>query len=129
VAHGIETPPERHDSGKDAAGKVRVLFERLPDSKMLIQISDDGRGIDPQAVRVALKKRSLGVFDHEPDSMVLQRVFTPGLSTSETVTEVAGRGVGLDAVAAAVSKLMGTVLVESETGRGTTFRIEIPEPR
>jgi len=130
IAHGIENPHERHDAGKPTPGRVSVEFRRLPNSRLLSNIEDDGRGIDPNAIRQALRERGMGVeAEDEADQQVIQRIFLPGLSTATEVSDISGRGVGLDAVMTEVRKLWGQIQVSSTAGQGTQFRIEIPEIR
>jgi two-component system chemotaxis sensor kinase CheA len=129
VDHGIEEPSQRKEHGKPAKAKIVVKVEKDNDKEAVISISDDGRGIDPEAVlAVALKE---GLLTEEaaarmnPESMI-NLVFRSGLSTSGKVTEISGRGLGLAIVGEKVRKLGGKVHVESEKKKGTTFFIRFP---
>lgn len=126
IAHGIETPRERREAGKPPQGKVWVEVTRPTETTLLLAIHDDGKGVDAKAVRAAAAARGATVPSDETDEQTLQRIFMPGLSTAEEVTELAGRGVGLEAVQAEAQKLGGRVWVESRSGQGASFFIEIP---
>jgi two-component system, chemotaxis family, sensor kinase CheA len=126
LAHGIETPAERRERGKDEVGRI-VLRSRRDGGTITIEIADDGRGLDREAI--VERARRLGVVDSEdlahPDA-ALDLVFLPGLSTAGTVSEAAGRGVGLDVVRREVEALRGTVRITSQPGAGTTISISLP---
>jgi len=128
VAHGLEDPGARQRAGKPATGAVEVTVRR-EGQLAVIGCRDDGRGLDPQAVRSAAVERGLlapeaaAGFSLEQALRVLLR---GGVSTSQQVDHVSGRGVGLDAVRAAVTELRGEVRVESEPGRGTRFELRVP---
>jgi two-component system, chemotaxis family, sensor kinase CheA len=114
--HGIEAPAERADAGKPQEGRVRLHARQLG-AEVVISVADDGRGIDTARVQEA-------TGGSEGDA--LEAIFRPGVSTAETVTEVSGRGVGLDAVRSAVGALRGRVEVRTTAGAGTEFRISVP---
>jgi len=118
--HGIEPPQERIAAGKGAKGRV-TLSAYPQGNSVLIDISDDGRGIDPQKIREAAIRTGL---DASADPYDL--LFAPGLSTAAEVSEVSGRGVGLDVVKKNIQALKGSIEVISEPGHGTTFRIMLP---
>ncbi|MFH1138978.1 MAG: hybrid sensor histidine kinase/response regulator [Pseudomonadota bacterium] len=128
IHHGLESPEERLKLGKPVQGSIR-LFGRRAVSHVLIEVTDDGRGVDIEAVRkAALKARrhteeELNGFSRE---RLTQLIFSPGLSTSPMVTDVSGRGVGLDAVRQKVMELKGTVEVHSRPGLGCRFSIRLP---
>lgn len=128
VDHGLETPDERVESGKPAEGHIEVSFkvtDKGPSRFLRICIRDDGKGIDPQAVRAKLDK--LGVsHSHQSDFETLQSVFESQFSTRENVSDVSGRGVGMDAIRDAAQSLNGTCWVESSLGQGTSVFIEVP---
>ncbi len=126
IAHGIETPRERREAGKPPQGKVWVEVTRPTETTLLLAIHDDGKGVDAQAVRAAAAARGAEVPPEETNEQTLQRIFMPGLSTAEEVTELAGRGVGLEAVQAEAQKLGGRAWVESRLGQGASFFIEVP---
>jgi chemosensory pili system protein ChpA (sensor histidine kinase/response regulator) len=128
VAHGIEHPDVRERLGKPAAGRVWVEA-RAGRASVEIDVSDDGGGIDPARVRKALVASGFARAEDVArldDERVLRRIFEPGLSTRGDADELAGRGVGLDAVAATVADLGGEITVESTAGRGARFHIWLP---
>ncbi len=128
VDHGIELPDERKAAGKSATGRVR-LSARHADSYILITLEDDGRGIDVEAVkRKAVERGVIGAEQAErmSEQEAVQLIFAPGLSTAKQISDVSGRGVGMDVVRANVEKLNGGVEVQSRPGRGTTFIIRLP---
>lgn len=128
VGHGIETPDERTARGKAAAGRVVLEAHSGPDL-LVFEIRDDGRGLDYDAIRRRGLERGL----IKPD-MALSRdelaqlIFQPGFSTRDVTSELAGRGVGMDVVAATLDRMRGWIQVESETDHGTTIRLNIPLP-
>ncbi|MGH0032762.1 MAG: chemotaxis protein CheA [Myxococcota bacterium] len=128
VDHGIETPDERQAAGKPAAGRIVIEARREKDS-IRLAVRDDGAGIDldtlrAKAVDAGLLHGDLAV-DLPPDA-IAALVFEPGLSTAGTVSELSGRGVGMDAVRATIESLGGTVELESERGAGTTTTLIVP---
>jgi len=128
VDHGIESSGERLAKGKPAQGTIKLnAFHQ--GNQVVIEISDDGRGIDAQ--KVVQKAITTGVITAEDaarlsDSEKLNLIFQAGLSTADIVTEVSGRGVGMDIVKACMERLKGTVSIETEPGAGTTFRLKLP---
>ncbi|TDU25696.1 chemosensory pili system protein ChpA (sensor histidine kinase/response regulator) [Panacagrimonas perspica] len=126
VVHGIEDADARQAVGKDPEGVVRVSLKR-EGSQLLIEVRDDGRGLDFEAIRAQAVKRGLMRTDAQVSNDDLARfVFAAGFSTARTLTQDAGRGIGMDVVAAEVKQLGGTVDIASETGRGVRFRIRLP---
>ena len=128
VDHGIEPPADRAARGKPAEGRLR-LHARHEGGKVVIEISDDGGGIDPR--RVGDKAVRIGLVTPEQagrlsDRELVNLIFLPGLSTTDRVTQFSGRGVGMDVVRTNIEKIGGTVDVESRAGEGTTVRIKIP---
>jgi len=121
VAHGVESPFERSQRGKPETGHVEVLVERRG-PRIAFIVSDDGGGIDRDAVRRAAAARGLATSEGD----TLDLIFQPGLSTSSTVSDLSGRGVGLDAVRTAVQALKGRVEVRSNPGAGTRFELHVP---
>ncbi len=128
VDHGIESPGERRAKGKPPQGVIK-LDAYHQGNQVVIEISDDGRGIDTQ--KVVNKAVQNGLFTaeeadrlSEPEKQ--QLIFQAGLSTAEIVTEVSGRGVGMDIVKACMERLKGSVSIQSELGKGTTFRLKLP---
>lgn len=128
VDHGIETPEERIAKGKPAQGTLHMRAHH-EGGQVIIEITDDGGGID--VARVKAKAVSRGLLSEAeaaslPDREARQLIFMPGFSTAETVTNVSGRGVGMDVVKTNIEKIGGTVDLHSEFGRGTTIRVKIP---
>jgi two-component system chemotaxis sensor kinase CheA len=132
VDHGIEPPAERAAAGKPAVGQL-VLAAAHEGDAVAISVRDDGRGID--RARVMRRSRELGLAPVEDaperlgDDALFALLAQPGFTTAEQVTDVSGRGVGVDVVAVAVKSLGGSVEVHSEVGRGTTFTIRLPAGR
>jgi two-component system chemotaxis sensor kinase CheA len=127
VAHGIEPAHERATAGKPPAGRVSVAASRRG-RKIVFVCSDDGRGVDLDAVRrVAQQRGLLGTIDGKSGAGDLVRMLLRGgISTSATVTDVSGRGIGLDVVRESIERLGGKVDVETKAGVGTTFALAIP---
>jgi two-component system chemotaxis sensor kinase CheA len=128
VDHGIEPPEERQAAGKPAAGQLR-LSARHADSFIVISLEDDGRGINVEAVKRKAVERGVVAqeqVDRMPEAEAVQLIFAPGLSTAETLTDVSGRGVGMDVVRANVEKINGSVEVETRAGLGTRFTVRLP---
>ena len=128
VDHGIESPEQREAAGKPRAGKIRIAASHIEDH-IQITVEDDGRGID--RARVLDKARANNIASPEvlaalKDKEVLDLVFAPGFSTADTVSEVSGRGVGMDVVRTNIEKLNGNVTLFSDTGRGTRVLIKLP---
>jgi two-component system chemotaxis sensor kinase CheA len=126
VDHGIEAPEVRRARGKDPTGRV-VLRAFHEAGSMVIQVEDDGAGLDRR--RIAEKAASLGLAadaSRMTDDDLARVVFEPGLTTVERVTEISGRGVGMDVVRRNVEALRGSVSIESEDGAGTTVTIRVP---
>jgi two-component system chemotaxis sensor kinase CheA len=128
VDHGIESPAERERSGKPRLASLNLRAYQTATS-VVVEITDDGRGLDEDAIkRTALKRRVLREERLVPMTreQLQMLIFAPGFSTSALVTDVSGRGVGLDVVRANVEGLRGTVQVQSLPGRGCTFRLQMP---
>ncbi len=128
VDHGVETPEERKAAGKPVEGLLHLNASHIG-NHIVISIKDDGKGLDPEL----LKKKALekGVISHEEaDSLstgeCYQLIFRPGFSTAQEVTDISGRGVGMDVVRRSIEQLGGSVEIESEIGVGTTFFIKLP---
>jgi two-component system chemotaxis sensor kinase CheA len=128
VDHGLEPPEARLAAGKPEAGFVAVSARRVRDA-IRIEIADDGRGIDLAAVRARAVSAGLlhpDLADDLPPSELAALVFLPGLSTAETVSEVSGRGVGMDAAKTTIESLGGHIEIATEPGRGTTTALVVP---
>jgi two-component system chemotaxis sensor kinase CheA len=128
VDHGIEPAEEREDLEKSDTGTVRLEARRARD-RVVVEVSDDGRGLDPDVLRdEAVEEGILGRDDADAlsDTEARELVFHPGLSTAPEVTDVSGRGVGMDVVRSTVEDLDGEVEIESELGEGTTIRLVLP---
>ncbi len=128
VSHGIEPADQRRSQGKSPRGKIR-LHAYHQGNQVVVEISDDGRGIDAQKIRT--KAIELGMATAEEaarlsDTETLDFIFRPGFSTAEVVTEVSGRGVGMDVVQSVLQRLKATIHVETHPGQGTTFRLKLP---
>jgi two-component system chemotaxis sensor kinase CheA len=128
VDHGIEPPEERVRVGKPAAGLLRLAASQEEEG-IVVVVEDDGRGIDTERVRqkaVALGLVSADAAARMSEEEAVELIFHPGLSTAAQVTDVSGRGVGMDAVRAGVQALGGSVEVETQRGRGTRFVLRLP---
>jgi two-component system, chemotaxis family, sensor kinase CheA len=128
VDHGIESPDQRRAAGKPPAGTIRLQVVRDKD-QVTLTIVDDGQGIDPDRLVTAAVARGIITAEKAqllPLREILMLVCQPGFSTAEQVTEVSGRGVGMDAVRTTLKSLSGTLAIESEVGRGTRFILKVP---
>jgi two-component system, chemotaxis family, sensor kinase CheA len=126
--HGIERPERRLSLGKSAQGKLRLRFLRAGD-KLLAELEDDGAGIDPARIRrIAIERKLLTPAEAQglSDEAVQALIFTAGFSTAEKVSDISGRGVGMDAVKASLAHLGGRVELRSRVGQGTLIRIVLP---
>ncbi len=127
VDHGIESAPERQKSGKSPVGLIH-LTARYSGNEIVVEIHDDGRGLQRQKILDKAKKQKLisGDTDHLSDQEVWALIFEPGFSTAANVTEISGRGVGMDVVKKNIEKLRGRVTVQSIENQGTTISLHIP---
>jgi two-component system chemotaxis sensor kinase CheA len=124
--HGIEPAEERRRAGKDPVGHV-VLNAYQQGNSVVLDVRDDGRGIDTEAIRrVAITRGLLGEKEAIDQQRAYELMFTAGFSTASQVSEISGRGVGLDVVKKNIQDLKGTIDVISRPGEGTTFRISLP---
>lgn len=128
VDHGIEPPQARASAGKDPTGSLTVAAS-VEGGRVAVTVSDDGGGVDADAVRAAAARRGMGAPVGPEADVLADLVFAPGVSTAPLLTEVSGRGVGLDAVRAAVEALGGSVALESATGAGTRVTMLVPVTR
>lgn len=127
VAHGIESGEARSDANKPVVGTISVGLV-LDEGDILLDISDDGAGVDVEKVRArALSEGLIGPASSLSDQTLLDLLMKPGFSTADTVSQISGRGVGLEAVRRELRKIGGTLLMRSEVGLGTTFKIRIAQ--
>lgn len=128
VDHGIEAPEERRHQGKAAVGRIRLAAEHQA-GMVSIAVTDDGKGIDPARLREVVVEKGLmprAQAEDLNDREALGLIFLPGFSTAKEVTELSGRGVGMDAVKASLQRLGGVVEIESEIGKGSVISIKLP---
>jgi two-component system chemotaxis sensor kinase CheA len=126
ISHGIESPEVREQLGKPRKGTIHLSGVHSG-SHVLIQIRDDGAGLDGEAIRAkAIEKELLQVDSNHTEREIWNLIFTPGFSTAEQVTDVSGRGVGLDVVKRAIDSLRGDIEVDSLKGFGTTITLKLP---
>lgn len=128
IDHGVESPALREASGKQRSGHVRLSAQQEGDY-VSIEVQDDGAGIDPERLRE--KAREKGLIDAEAAARLstdecLHLIFLPGFSTKAEVTDISGRGVGMDVVQSRIRELSGTIQIQSELGRGSRFMIRVP---
>ncbi|MFC3656263.1 chemotaxis protein CheA [Xanthomonas hyacinthi] len=128
IDHGVEAPALREASGKPRSGHVRLSAQQEGDY-VSIEVQDDGAGIDPERLRA--KAREKGLIDPEAAARLtteecLHLVFLPGFSTKSEVTDISGRGVGMDVVQSRIRELSGQIQIQSELGRGSRFLIRVP---
>ncbi|MEW5921479.1 MAG: chemotaxis protein CheA [Bacillota bacterium] len=128
VDHGIETPEERQQKGKPPAGTI-VLEARHEGSCVIISVEDDGKGLDPEVIKEKALRKNL-IFPEEIEKMsseeIINLIFRSGFSTASEITDVSGRGVGMDVVKASIESLNGTVEVKTIPGKGTKFFLRLP---
>ena len=126
VDHGIETPEERALAGKPAVAVIKLAAYHQG-GQIVIEISDDGRGLNAEKIRAkAEQKEIISANAQLTELEVYQLIFAPGFSTAEKITDVSGRGVGMDVVRRNVEKLRGRIETQSELGKGTTFLLKLP---
>jgi len=126
IDHGIESPDERVAAGKPAVGRVTLQAYQKGNS-VVLDVTDDGRGIDIEKIRATAARRGAGSGrDEVDDRQAIEMIFAPGFSTAATVSEISGRGVGLDVVRKNIQDLKGSIDVITEVGKGTTFRVMLP---
>lgn len=124
--HGLETPEQRRAAGKPEQGVIR-LGARHQGGNVVVEVSDDGRGLDTARIRARAVERGLIEASAQlSDDEIHQLIFAPGFSTAAQVTDVSGRGVGMDVVLRSVEALNGKVSIFSDPGRGTRFRLTLP---
>jgi two-component system, chemotaxis family, sensor kinase CheA len=124
--HGIETPERRKQAGKPEQGTIRLSAYHMG-GHVMIDLSDDGGGLDRERIlKKAIAKQLIASEKGMSDSDVFQLIFVPGFSTNEAVTDVSGRGVGMDVVRKNIDRLKGRIEISSERGKGTLFSIRLP---
>ena len=126
VDHGIEMPDDRMEVGKDPAGRIVIAAEQKG-GNIVIDIEDDGRGLDAKRIREkAIERGIIGAGDVVDEKAIFDLIFHPGFSTKDKVTEVSGRGVGMDVVKKCVERLRGKIEVVSQFGKGSSFHMKLP---
>jgi two-component system chemotaxis sensor kinase CheA len=128
VSHGLETPAEREQAGKPATGKIHLTAYHQA-NQLIVEVSDDGRGVDAGKLKAKAIKTKLitaEAAERMSTAEVLDLIFRPGFSTADEITEISGRGVGLDVVRSVLHRLKGTVELETHPGQGTRFRLKLP---
>jgi len=125
IDHGIENPAERLAHGKPAQGKIVLTVEQIG-KDVAIRIKDDGVGLEMQTIREAAVHRKVKDAAMLSDAELIELIYTPGFSTSAMITDVSGRGVGLDVVRRNVDNLHGRIQLESQPGQGTRFTLLLP---
>ncbi|WP_455286445.1 chemotaxis protein CheA [Cupriavidus necator] len=123
--HGIETPDKRMAAGKDATGQL-ILSAQHHGGNIVIEVSDDGGGLNRERILAKAIQNGLPVSENISDEEVWQLIFAPGFSTAEVITDVSGRGVGMDVVKRNIQEMGGHVEISSRPGLGTTIRIVLP---
>jgi two-component system chemotaxis sensor kinase CheA len=125
IDHGLETPEVRLAAGKPAAGTVTLRASQRGGS-IVIEVTDDGRGLDRERILAAALRRGIPIAPNVPDQELWQVVFEAGFSTAEKVTDLSGRGVGMDVVKRNIQALSGTVDLHSVAGKGTRVTVSVP---
>ncbi|MCH9694625.1 MAG: Hpt domain-containing protein [Gammaproteobacteria bacterium] len=126
IVHGIEDAGDRQAAGKPAVGRITIRLHR-EGAEMVIDVADDGAGLDVEAIRrKAYELDMLKPESKADDDEIMQLILTPGFTTASSVTQSAGRGVGMDVVANEVKKLGGSLRISSVTGQGTNFTVRLP---
>jgi len=125
IDHGLETPAARLAAGKPAGGRISLSATQRG-GNIVIEIRDDGRGLDRERILARAAERGIALAAEAPDHEVWQCIFEPGFSTAESVTDVSGRGVGMDVVRRNIQQLRGHVALDSQAGQGTTVTVSVP---
>jgi two-component system chemotaxis sensor kinase CheA len=125
VDHGLEMPDDRKAAGKDECGTI-TLSASHQGGHIVIEVGDDGRGLDRDRILAKARERGIAIADNAPDNEVFQNIFLPGLSTAKEVTDVSGRGVGMDVVKKNIIALGGSIDIASRRGEGTRITVRLP---
>ena len=125
IDHGVESPQQRLDTGKPEEGQVTLRAEQKG-SNIIVSIIDDGAGLNRERIMAKATENGLAVDDNMSDSEVWQLIFQPGFSTAAEVTDVSGRGVGMDVVRRNIESIGGKIDIESKSGLGSAFYINLP---
>ncbi|HVJ60590.1 MAG TPA: ATP-binding protein, partial [Burkholderiaceae bacterium] len=126
IVHGLEMPTDRGHAGKAETGEIAIEV-RQEGNEIIAVVNDDGAGLNLPRIRTrAIERRLIGADQHLSDKELIELIFAPGFSTAESVTELAGRGVGMDVVRAELGGFGGRIAVSSEAGRGTRFTLYMP---
>ena len=124
--HGLEAPEQRKESGKNPIGTITLQASHQA-GFVVVEVKDDGRGLDPDKILAAGRRLGIVAEDHHPSEQeVLQLIFQPGFTTTREVTDVSGRGVGMDAVKKDIEALLGNIEISSQLGHGTTMKLKLP---
>jgi len=124
--HGLEAPEQRKESGKNPIGTITLQASHQA-GFVVVEVKDDGRGLDPDKILAAGRRLGIVAEDHHPsDQEALQLIFQPGFTTTREVTDVSGRGVGMDAVKKDIEALLGNIEISSQLGHGTTMKLKLP---
>jgi two-component system chemotaxis sensor kinase CheA len=125
IDHGLETPAARLGAGKPASGRISLSATQRG-GNIVIEIRDDGRGLDRERILARAAERGTPLAADAPDQEVWQCIFEPGFSTADSVTDVSGRGVGMDVVRRNIQQLRGHVALDSQAGQGTAVTVSVP---
>jgi two-component system, chemotaxis family, sensor kinase CheA len=125
IDHGLEIPEERRAAGKSEVGTI-TLAASHQGGHIVIEVADDGRGLNRERILRKAQEKGLAVPDNPSDAQVWELIFAPGFSTADQVTDLSGRGVGMDVVRKNILALGGEVAIESHTGRGTRITVRLP---
>lgn len=122
--HGIESPADREKLGKPRQGTITVRATQ-EGNRVVVTVSDDGKGLDPKIIKESAEQKEINTENFSEEE-IKQLIFHPGFSTKKKVTDVSGRGVGMDVVKEKITSLNGSIEIESELGKGSSFRITLP---
>jgi two-component system chemotaxis sensor kinase CheA len=125
IDHGLETTEDRIKAGKDPVGTI-TLAASHQGGNIIIEVSDDGKGLNRDRILAKAREKGIPVADNPTDADVWNLIFAPGFSTADAVTDLSGRGVGMDVVRRNIQSLGGETVLESVTGKGTKVTIKLP---